>query len=257
MKGRSNPPVLIVGLLIATLSLYGCGGEPLAWRLMPISRIGHAVLGGDALTVLAELGRGENPNQRIGGKSLLRIAAEKNYYDVARVLAQTLGTNLNDADENGITPLYSSVFNCNSGISHVLLQFGANPNARVKTTAGGALRYGAFVTPLEGAVMCQKWELFYFLLTHGADPFDRNAFSVAIQGCSLPNYHPEYVLALMKLVDNPTGLANSLPWPSSIDGCKEKLRKALDTKWIPPTPTEAHEGLFLPVPALIERLQKN
>jgi ankyrin repeat protein len=245
---------MYLGLWLLALLLCSCKGEPVGWRMMPIGALAHAVLANDATAVSAELRRGANPNRTVWFKSLLQIAIEKNYLEVARALAQAKEMDVNKTDKEGVRPLYRAVFACNAEIADTLLQYGANPNERVKTTAGGLLRYGSFLTPLEGSVMCQDWKLFYFLLEHGADAFDTDAFSVSIQSCGLPGYRPEFALALMILVPDPNTLIGGLHWPLQLGGCRERLAKAVDTTWLPPLPTERLSGPFAPTPAIGEKL---
>jgi len=94
-----------------------------------------------------------------------REQIEKRREDGMIVLYTLLSHNckLDLDDGNGATALCQAVENENLPIARTLLDFGANPNVRVRTTIDGP----GGVTPLHAA--CGSKELLKLLLGHGAD----------------------------------------------------------------------------------------
>ncbi len=125
-----------------------------------------------------------------GDKSTaLLVAIQNGHYDVANFLVAH-GANVNLANEKGWNPLYLTVKHRNietgtipvpnqdqaMDFIKVLLDHGANPNARLK--ANTEIRNGqratwlneAGATPFLRAALCGDAEVMKMLLAHGADP---------------------------------------------------------------------------------------
>jgi hypothetical protein len=199
------------------------------------SRLAQAVEQGDESTALYLLGtaydsRGKvthyasDPNERINGKPLLTRAIEHGKVAVAKVLAQTEGTDTNALDLWGVTPLHAAATQCNTEISIVLLKYRANPN--VKAPRRKWVHTNPISTPLEGAVVCHNWELFSALLFYGALP-DAASVMASLRGCDSVGYDPRYTIALNRRLPEVIDQLNTTE-RSMLYGCRDVLRRAME-----------------------------
>lgn len=100
-------------------------------------------------------------------------------FECMRLMAEA-GANVNRASEhNGETALHGVAGSCDAGVVRVLLDHGANPNARTKA---GMKTYGLWrdarvrgETPLHRAAAWGSPEVIQLLLDAGADPTIRDA----------------------------------------------------------------------------------
>ena len=93
---------------------------------------------------------------------LLREAVKQNDIEIIKAILQKeeSKTDINQEDDNGITPLIEACIEGNAAIVELFLHAGcpAQPND------------GFRHTPLRGAVVCGHYHLIPMLLQHGADP---------------------------------------------------------------------------------------
>jgi len=157
----------------------------------------EAVRRGDVECVRELLRRGVNPNVRDGdpvtlfnigaylkkgraeieeggggycvtGETPLHVAAEKGHVEIARLLLEH-GADPNARDMYGVTPLHLATYWGHLDVVKLLLEHGADPNAKEKL--GGE-------TPLYWAVQHKRTDIAKLLLKHGADPNNRSKRSI-------------------------------------------------------------------------------
>jgi hypothetical protein len=119
----------------------------------------EAVWVGDAAKVSKLLRRGANPNAKEDGSTPLHLAVLKEHADIAKLLLEH-GADVNAKDKYGGTPLHRAVLTEDADVVTLLLEHGADVNAKDK--------YGG--TPLHLAAAKGHADIARLLLEHGADP---------------------------------------------------------------------------------------
>ena len=100
----------------------------------------------------------------VTGETPLHVAAEKGHVEVVKLLLEH-GANPNARDMYGVTPLHLAARKGHVEITKLLLEHGADPNAKEKL--GGE-------TPLYWAVVHDRIDTAKLLLEHGADPNNKS-----------------------------------------------------------------------------------
>jgi ankyrin repeat protein len=164
--------MLLIGMGTAALAANACGSAP----ALPLALVAAR---NAAATVRQLLARGHAPDESDGGLTALMWAARAGALDAMAALIDG-GANLDARDtRNGWTPLLHAVHKQQAGAVQLLLERGADPNARTEA-----------LTPLLMAAADPDPELVTLLLRHGADPRARGyggatALSQAVSGGAL------------------------------------------------------------------------
>lgn len=133
----------------------------------------------DYMASLLEKGADPDTVDSINGRSLLHIAAAKNYVRILSLLISS-GADVNHKDLKGKTPLYDTVYNGGSAgleTAQKLIEAGADVNSQDEDGW----------TPLHLSVNSNKTEMAGFLLKAGADPNILNNIGLSPLYISLVN----------------------------------------------------------------------
>ncbi|MFA6534872.1 MAG: ankyrin repeat domain-containing RING finger protein [Candidatus Babeliales bacterium] len=188
----------------------------------------------DCLYFTAIIEAGANPNACIIKRSsetsseyLLKTAVSIQNSGATEALI-IKGADVNAADENGDTALYSAVYSGNYHITRLLLENGANPNMQDKNKC----------TPLISVFYPIRSNLIQLLLSYGADPTIQNSYGQSAIYI-LKNKYPDYLFTLYlmeHIANNPKCFEDCpiclnkkflVPWP----GCNHKLCIKCMVEW--------------------------
>ena len=216
--------MLRLGVGISMLAASACGGEP----TLPLAIVAARNAADLVRTLLLQH---HDPDESDAhGLTPLMWAARSGAVDSIKVLLDA-GANPDARDaRNGWTPLFHAIHKGQAGAVRLLLERGVNPN-----TPAGMLR------PLAMAAADRDPAIVQLLLAHGADPNARGiggstALSVAVSGGALTDLdrplfggcHPATVAALLKhdpTLRLPDTIASrEALWWARFHGCAEVLK---------------------------------
>ena len=207
------------------------------WDVDGNNSIHQAAQKGDLKKIQELVNRGVNPKTRNRiGDTALRFAAENNHQDIVVYLLETIGLDVNHANNAGTTALIIATFNNNPALIKYLGHMGANVNqtaqAAVNRTVNGEERESTVSnwTALMAASQLGYNESIEELLNNGAnlnatDSDDWNALLFAVQ-----NDHVSTAELLIErgINFNIESIDNHTPLSLAIDNGNEEMIKLLE-----------------------------
>ena len=207
------------------------------WDVDGNNSIHQAAQKGDLKKIQELVNRGVNPKTRNRiGDTALRFAAENNHQDIVVYLLETIGLDVNHANNAGTTALIIATFNNNPALIKYLGHMGANVNqtaqAAVNRTVDGEERESTVSnwTALMAASQLGYNESIEELLNNGAnlnatDSDDWNALLFAVQNDHIPTAQ---LLIERGINFNIESIDNHTPLSLAIDNGNEEMIKLLE-----------------------------
>jgi len=147
---------------------------------------------GDTNEVKSLISQGADINIKWpNGVTLLHVAAEKGYKDIAKLLIDK-GADVNAQNRSNVTPLHLGVENGNKDVVELLIANGADVNAKRNTRSRKAS------TALHDAVDAARGDIVELLIAHGADVNTRTDLGITPLYIAERNGYTEIAELLLK-----------------------------------------------------------